>query len=131
MQIDEEILLPADIRIYFDFDEAGIRSDAIIHLDSVVSFMNEFKDMVLIIGGHCDSRGTSDYNKNLSVRRSNSALYYLKDKGINMNRMTGAGYGSSQLVNDCDQGSECSDDRHQLNRSAYFHFVRKNIVDVN
>lgn len=131
VQIVAETPLPADIRIYFDFDEAGIRSDAIIHLDSVVSYMNEYKDLVLIIGGHCDSRGTSDYNMNLSIRRSNSALQYLNDKGIDMKRMTTAGYGSSQLVNQCDQGSLCSDDQHQLNRSVYFHFVRKNTVDAN
>jgi len=120
-----EIPQPADIHIYFDFDEAAIRSDAIIHLDSVLRYMNEFKDLELIIGGHCDSRGTSVYNMNLSIRRSNSALHYLIDKGIDSTRMSSDGYGAKQLVNDCDEGTVCSDDQHQLNRSVYFHFVRK------
>lgn len=125
VQILAEIPQPTDIRIYFDFDEAAIRSDAIIHIDSVVRYMNEFKDLELVIGGHCDSRGTSDYNMILSLQRSDSAMHYLNDKGIDMTRMSSDGYGAKQLVNDCGKGAVCSTDQHQLNRSVYFHFVRK------
>ena len=126
-----EVLPPTDIRIYFDFDKADIRADAIIHLDSVINYMNGSKDLELLIGGHCDSRGTSEYNMNLSLLRSNSALHYLSEKGISIKRMTSSGYGFNQLVNHCGKGTICSDQEHQLNRSVYFHFERKNIVHVN
>jgi outer membrane protein OmpA-like peptidoglycan-associated protein len=121
---------PKDIRIYFDFDKSDIRKDAIIHLDSVISYMNEFKDQLLQIGGHCDCRGTSEYNMNLSGRRSNSALNYLHDNGIGLKRMTSTGYGARQLVNQREKGVKCTDSEHQLNRNVYFHFERTKIVHV-
>ena len=116
---------PADILIYFDLDKFDIRHDAIIHLDSVIAYMNDAKDVTLQIGGHCDSRGTSAYNLKLSRHRTNAALRYLVKEGINVKRMICTGYGSSQLVNRCEKGVQCSTDEHQLNRSVNFHFEEK------
>ena len=123
-----EAVQPKDIYIYFDFDKSGIRDDAIVHLDSVITYMNEFKDQVLQIGGHCDSRGTTALNLNLSLRRSNAAINYLHNKGISLSRMIGTGYGLTQLVNKCAKGVACTEPEHQLNRSVYFHFKGKEII---
>ena len=126
-----EAAAPVDMHIYFDFDKRDIRPDAIIHIDSVINYMNESKNLELLVGGHCDSRGTSGYNMNLSVLRCNAALQYLSNKGISLNRMTATGYGFNQLVNHCEKGVDCTAEEHQLNRSVYFHFEGKKIADVN
>jgi outer membrane protein OmpA-like peptidoglycan-associated protein len=116
---------PTDILIYFDLNKSGIRPDAITHIDSVIHYMNEYPDLTLSIGGHCDSRGTPAYNIDLSRHRSEAALHYLRDKGISTNRMLGKGYGSTQLANHCDKGVNCTDQEYQLSRRVDFHFERK------
>ncbi len=121
----------SDILIYFDLDKSDIRPDAIIHLDSVINYMTESKDVTLLIDGHCDSRGTSEYNMDLSRNRCNSALRYLNSKGVSLKRMICKGYGFSQLVNNCGKGTKCTDQEHQLNRNVYFHFQKKEIVHAN
>ncbi|MBC7552365.1 MAG: OmpA family protein [Taibaiella sp.] len=124
-KIITKVSRPANIRIYFDLDKFDIRPDAIIHLDSVIAYMNDVKDVTLQIGGHCDSRATPEYNLNLSRRRTNAALHYLIKGGIKATRMICTGYGASQLVNRCGKGVQCSTDEHQLNRSVNFHFEGK------
>jgi len=115
----------------FDFDKSDIHPDAIIHLDSVISYMNGSPELTLLIGGYCDSRGSQAYNMSLSRRGSNAGLRYLKEKGISLGRMTGTGYGSDKLVNHCEPGVECTDQERQLNRSVYFHFEGKRIQLLN
>jgi len=116
---------PRDILIHFDFDKSFIRPDAIVHLDSVVRYMNEFPSLSLLVTGHCDCRGTSPYNSELAISRSNAALSYLKARGIGADRMSGQGYGVGILPDRCKDGVFYSDPEHQLNRRAYFHFSER------
>ncbi len=108
--------------IYFDFDKSNLRREAIARLDSLVNYMKQYPKMKLVIGGHCDNHGTAEYNMVLSNQRDASAVRYLTTKGIKASRIVATGYGLTQMVNRCVQGTECSDAENQLNRRVEFHF---------
>ena len=111
--------------IYFDFDKYGIRKDAAIELDKMVEVMMEYKDMVIKIESHTDSRGPAVYNKYLSDKRAKSSRDYLISKGISDERIVSAiGYGEEQLLNECEDGVRCSREQHELNRRSEFIIVK-------
>ena len=106
--------------IYFDFDRYNIRPDAAIELAKVIAVMEEYPDLKIDVRSHTDSRANDEYNRVLSQNRNNSTIAYIIDNGISKSRLTGRGYGESQLVNDCGNGSDCSEEAHQLNRRSEF-----------
>ena len=56
------------------------------------------------------------YNKTLSQNRANAAVDYVVSQGIERNRISGMGYGETQLLNSCADGVTCSEAMHQINR---------------
>ena len=106
--------------IYFDFDKSDIRVEAALDLEKILDVMNQYPNMKLDIRSHTDSRGSFKYNESLSDRRAKSTINWLIKNGVNKNRLTGKGYGESQLINKCSDGVECTDDEHQLNRRSEF-----------
>jgi len=69
---------------------------------------------------HTDSRGSDKYNLALSERRAKSTVRWIVSKGIKKNRITGKGYGETQLVNDCTNDVPCTEEQHQQNRRSEF-----------
>lgn len=110
--------------IYFDYDKANIRSDAALELDKVVKIMKENPTMVIEIASHTDSRGKKPYNEKLSDRRAKSSRQYIIANGVASSRIYGQGYGENQLTNQCEDGVECSEDMHQLNRRTEFRIIK-------
>jgi len=86
--------------------------------------MNEFPTVKVDVRSHTDSRGKDAYNFALSNRRNTSTInYIINTGGISKGRLTGKGYGETQLVNKCSNGVKCSDDEHQVNRRSEFIIV--------
>ena len=111
--------------IYFDFDKSFIRKDASEELDKLVEVMTEYKNMVIKIESHTDSRGNNSYNKYLSDKRAKSTRAYLISQGISPDRIESAiGYGEERLLNECDGSVRCSGTKHQLNRRSEFIIVK-------
>jgi outer membrane protein OmpA-like peptidoglycan-associated protein/tetratricopeptide (TPR) repeat protein len=106
--------------IYFDFDKSDIRMEAAIDLEKILDVLNQYPNMKLDIRSHTDSRGSFKYNEALSDRRAKSTINWLIKNGVNKNRLVGKGYGENQLVNQCSDGVECTEDEHQLNRRSEF-----------
>ena len=117
--------------IYYDFDKADLRADAIIELDKVVVFMNKHEKVELELGSHTDCRGPSIYNLDLSNRRALSAANYIKARISNPERIAIKGYGESSLKVNCPcEGiirSNCSNNDNQLNRRTEFMVKSLNI----
>ena len=105
--------------IYYDFDKWNIRPDAAIELDGLVYIMNE-NPITIELSSHTDSRGSDSYNEALSQRRAEAAVSYLISQGIEASRMTAKGYGEYQLINQCSNGVQCTDEQHQANRRTEF-----------
>lgn len=106
--------------IYFDFDKSDIRSDAAIDLAKIIDVMEQHPTMKVDVQSHTDSRGSKAYNRKLSDRRVKSTMDWMKKNGIKADRLTGKGYGESQLVNRCADDVECSEEEHQANRRSLF-----------
>lgn len=106
--------------IYFDFDRYNIRPDAEIELSKILAAMQKYPELNINIESHTDSRGNDSYNMVLSEKRAQSTLEWLVKKGIDRNRLSAKGYGESQLLNECSNGVECTEEAHQLNRRSMF-----------
>jgi len=106
--------------IYFDLDKSDIRQDAAIDLAKIVDVMKEYPTMKVDVRSHTDSRATKKYNEKLSDRRAKSTISWMISDGIQKERLSGKGYGETQLVNKCADGVECSEEEHQLNRRSEF-----------
>lgn len=83
-------------RIHFDFNSAGIRSDMSRILDANARYLKKHKNTKIIVAGHCDERGTNEYNLALGDRRAKIVRTYLVRKGVNGNRMRTVSYGEER-----------------------------------
>lgn len=106
--------------IYFDLDKSNIRREAALDLEKILDVLKEHPTMKLEIRSHTDSRQTHKYNEALSDRRAKSTIKWLVQNGISSSRLTGKGYGETQLVNGCSDGVPCTEAEHQMNRRSEF-----------
>jgi outer membrane protein OmpA-like peptidoglycan-associated protein/tetratricopeptide (TPR) repeat protein len=106
--------------IYFDLDKSTIKQAATFDLEKILDVLEQNPTMKLDIRSHTDSRQTFKYNEALSDRRAKATIDWLISKGISPIRLTGKGYGETQLVNNCADGVSCSEEEHQLNRRSEF-----------
>jgi len=106
--------------ISFDLDEDKIRLDAAIELEKVITILNKYPTIKLEIKSHTDSRAPDNYNMTLSNKRATATINYIISKGINPYRITGRGYGETELVNKCTNGVKCSQIEHEQNRRTEF-----------
>lgn len=106
--------------VYFDLDKWNIRQDAAYELEKIASILDENPTLNIDVRAHTDSRQTAAYNAKLSERRAQSIIAWLVQRGIAANRLSGRGYGESQLTNPCSDGVPCSEDEHQANRRSEF-----------
>jgi peptidoglycan-associated lipoprotein len=82
--------------VFFDYDQATLAEDSRNLLQKKAGFMNKHPEVQITIEGHCDQRGSSDYNLGLGQRRADSVKNYLQDLGIAGNRMAPVSYGKEQ-----------------------------------
>ena len=110
--------------IYFDLDKSNIRKEASLDLAKILDVLIQNPTIKLDIRSHTDCRQTAKYNMALSDRRAKATIAWLVSKGIDSSRLTGRGYGESQLINDCGceptNASNCTEEQHQMNRRSEF-----------
>ena len=81
--------------IFFDLDKADLRPESMVSLDRLVETLNDNANIVIELGSHTDSRASDAYNIDLSLRRAQSVVNYLIEKGIPNDRLVAKGYGES------------------------------------
>jgi peptidoglycan-associated lipoprotein len=79
--------------IYFEYDADELRDDAKANLDAKLSVLNANQGVKIRIAGHCDERGSDEYNIALGRRRAEAAKRYLTDRGIDASRIETASFG--------------------------------------
>ena len=85
-------------KIYFEYNKADLDEEAFKCLDNVYAMMTENPEAVIEIDAYADERGRQQYNLELSTRRAEACRNYLQKKGIDKNRLTVKGHGSSDPV---------------------------------
>jgi len=103
-------------QIFYDFGKSYIRTDASKGLDAIVDLMKQYPAMTVDLTSHTDSRGSKEFNLDLSARRSTSAKYYLTSRGIESDRIRAYGKGEQNPRNRCTDGVACSEEEYQFNR---------------
>lgn len=82
--------------IHFDFDKYDIRPQDIPLLEKCVEWLKAHPDVQVQIQGHCDERGTREYNLNLGQKRANAVKEYLVNRGIDPSRLHTISYGEER-----------------------------------
>lgn len=104
---------------YFDYDKADVRADARTALGRTADFLRNYPQVKVTIEGHCDERGSTEYNLGLGDRRASAAKQYLVSQGISADRINTVSYGKEKP-----QCMESNEGCWQRNRRA--HFVKAN-----
>lgn len=111
--------------VYFNLNSSQLQKSYKELLDKLAVILEENPDLTIKVGSHADSRGAEVYNQALSERRVKQTLDYLiKEKGIDASRLSGEGFGETQLVNECDNHTRCSESKHRLNRRSEFEIIK-------
>ena len=84
--------------IYFDFDSYVLTDEAKSILNNKAQFLKRYPKVNVNIEGHCDERGTAEYNLALGEKRAHSAYQYLVNLGISPQRMVTISYGEERPI---------------------------------
>jgi outer membrane protein OmpA-like peptidoglycan-associated protein len=117
---DTEVILNP---IYFEYDKSNITAQGAVELNKLVKVMLDNPSMVIFVKSHTDSKGSLNYNLNLSERRAQSTVQYLISKGITQGRISGKGFGSTEQKVKC--GTNCTTDQDAQNRRSEFLIVKR------
>ncbi|NTU43224.1 MAG: peptidoglycan-associated lipoprotein Pal [Nitrospirales bacterium] len=108
--------IPSQIKdIYFDFDSYAVREDGKPSLKELAAVLSQNKRLKVIIEGHCDDRGTTEYNLGLGDRRAQSVKTYMGSMGIPSAKVETISYGEEKPL--CTEQSETC---WSKNRRAHF-----------
>jgi len=117
----EQINLDAPLKmIHFDYDQFTVREDAKPTLEGNAVWMKKFSAAKILIEGHCDERGTEEYNLALGEKRAMTAFDYLSSLGVSPDRMKVISYGKSQPLD-----TSHTETSWQNNRRAQFLIIEK------
>ena len=106
--------------VYFDLDKSEIRDDAKPRLQKDADWMKKWTSTQISVEGHCDSRGSAEYNLALGSRRANAVKEYLTNLGVPAGRLTVVSKGKEQPL--CsEEGESC----WQQNRRGHFVITAK------
>jgi len=100
---------------YFDYDKADIRADARDALTQTAQFLRSYPQMKVVVEGHCDERGSTEYNLALGDRRAAAAKQFLVSLGIPADRLETVSYGKERPF--CSASTE---ECYMQNRRAHF-----------
>ena len=104
-----------NVDIYFDYDESILKSEAVEVLKAKAEWLGENSNISVVIEGHCDERGSADYNLALGDRRAESVKSFLIDMGISADRLTKNSYGEEMPV-----ASGNTEEAYAKNRRVHF-----------
>ncbi|HUC52572.1 MAG TPA: peptidoglycan-associated lipoprotein Pal [Candidatus Cybelea sp.] len=93
---DDELFLREVRDAYFDYDKADIRPDARTALSHTADFLKAHPSIRAAIEGHCDERGSTEYNLGLGDRRANAVKQYLVSLGVPADRLTTVSFGKEK-----------------------------------
>ena len=97
-RVGEGIKITFPAGILFDFNSADLRPQAKTNIDSLARILKKYSDTNILVEGHTDSVGTTEYNQKLSERRAKSVADYAVGDGVGGSRFKTVGYGETEPV---------------------------------
>lgn len=83
-------------RVFFGYDRYDLTQESRTTLDNQAAWLNQFQDLSITVEGHCDERGTREYNLALGERRASAVKNYLVALGVDPMRITTISYGKER-----------------------------------
>lgn len=100
--------------VYFDFDQSGIKGSERAKLDAAKAYLDSNPTARLLLEGHCDWKGTAEYNLGLGDRRANAAKQYLTTTGVSADKLEVLSKGDLDAVENADPDTQAKDRRVEL-----------------
>jgi len=94
----EELVATVGDRVFFDYDSSSVKPDGRTVLNRQAAWLKQYGSVAITIEGHCDERGTREYNLALGERRANAVKDYLVAQGISPSRVKTISYGKERPV---------------------------------
>jgi peptidoglycan-associated lipoprotein len=116
---DEELFAQSVKDIYFDYDKSDLRADQQSSVQADIAFLNQHSNVNVLIEGHCDERGSTEYNLALGDQRANSVKNALTAGGVSASRIKTISYGKEKPF--CTESNEAC---WQQNRRGHFVYQR-------
>jgi len=98
VRVGEGMVVTFASGLLYDFDSDALRPEAATNLRNLAASLNKYPNTELLIVGHTDALGTTQYNQDLSARRANAASWYLSEQGVGASRMHASGRGEQEAV---------------------------------
>ena len=95
---EQDFVINAGDRVYFDFDQFAIRPDGGSVLDAQAAWLGRYRNVRVRVEGNCDERGTREYNFALGARRAQAVRDYLVARGIDAARIDVISYGKERPI---------------------------------
>ena len=111
---DQDRTAQAANTVYFDFDKSGINASERPKLAAAKKFLDEHADARLLLEGHCDWKGTAEYNLGLGDRRANEVKKFLTGLGVTADKLETLSKGSLDAVEKADEATQAKDRRVEL-----------------
>ena len=92
----EDLIVNVGDRVFFGYDSSDLDSDALELLQDQVAWLKQNSDVSVTIEGHCDERGTREYNLALGEKRAQAVKNYLIGLGVNPDRVSTISYGKER-----------------------------------
>ena len=92
----EDLIVNVGDRVFFNYDSSDLDSDAQELLQDQVAWLKQYSDVSVTVEGHCDERGTREYNLALGEKRAQSVKNYLISLGISSDRISTISYGKER-----------------------------------
>lgn len=124
----KQVVLAVDLEaqgignVFFGYNSKDLSAEERAKLERVRALMNDKRDTRLVIRAYCDSRGSAEYNRKLSMDRAMQVKNYLEEKGITSDRLRIEWYGKDNPAVDC-VGKKCSEDVFKMNRRAELNLI--------
>jgi peptidoglycan-associated lipoprotein len=100
--------------VYFDFDQSAIKGSERAKLDAAKAYLEANPTTRILLEGHCDWKGTSEYNLGLGDRRANAAKQYLNTIGVAADKIEVLSKGSLDAIEQADEVTRAKDRRVEL-----------------
>jgi len=94
----QDLVVNVGDRVFFDFDKFDLKPPARATLERQASWLKQYPQNTVTVEGHCDERGTREYNLALGERRANAAKNYLVSLGVAASRIKTISYGKERPV---------------------------------
>ncbi|MDR0678388.1 MAG: OmpA family protein [Holosporaceae bacterium] len=109
-----DFIANAGDRVFYQFDKSNLSQEAVATLGRQADWLKQHESRKVLIEGHCDERGTREYNLGLGERRADSAARFLINQGINADRIRTISYGKDRPI--AANGSQ--EEIYRMNRVA-------------